>query len=60
MIDNVVREGAVLDGASADANVRGVRTLAERLTRESRVSATAVQTVGAKGYDGFIVARVIA
>nr|MBA2476849.1 O-methyltransferase [Actinomycetota bacterium] len=56
--DNVVRGGAVLDPASSDPRVRGIRRLIELLAAEPRVSATAIQTVGAKGYDGFAVALV--
>ena len=56
--DNVVREGAVADPASDDPNVRGVRRFLELLAAEPRVSATAVQTVGSKGYDGFAIAVV--
>jgi predicted O-methyltransferase YrrM len=58
VVDNVVRGGAVLDEASTDANVRGTRALYERLAAEPRVTATAVQTVGNKGYDGFVLAVV--
>jgi predicted O-methyltransferase YrrM len=58
VVDNVVRKGAVVDAATTDADLRGIRRLTELLARERRVSATAVQTVGAKGYDGFIIARV--
>ncbi len=57
--DNVVREGRVLDGESRDAGVRGVRRLYELFAREPRVSATAIQAVGAKGYDGFALALVV-
>ncbi len=53
IIDNVVRSGAVADAASKDASVLGVRRLAEMIATEPRVSATAIQTVGSKGYDGF-------
>ena len=60
VVDNVVRNGAVVDAASTDANVRGVRRFNEALAAEPRVSATAIQTVGAKGYDGFAVALVTA
>jgi predicted O-methyltransferase YrrM len=60
VVDNVVRKGAVADGASEDANVRGVRRFLERAAAEPRVSATAVQTVGVKGYDGFAVVLVTA
>ncbi|WP_329458874.1 O-methyltransferase [Streptomyces sp. NBC_01497] len=58
--DNVVRGGAVVDGDAADPTVRGVRDFLELMGRNPRLSATAVQTVGAKGYDGFSLARVIA
>jgi predicted O-methyltransferase YrrM len=53
IVDNVVRKGAVLDAKSSDANVQGVRRFNELLAKHPRVSATAVQTVGSKGYDGF-------
>jgi predicted O-methyltransferase YrrM len=59
VVDNVVRDGRVIDSATTDANILGVRRLVDHLAGEKRVSATAVQTVGAKGYDGFIVARVL-
>jgi predicted O-methyltransferase YrrM len=58
--DNVVRAGAVAEAASGDASARGVRGFLELMAAEPRVSATAIQTVGSKGYDGFAVARVIA
>ena len=58
VIDNVVRGGTVADGASADANVRGVRRAMERLASDPRLDATALQTVGVKGYDGLAIARV--
>jgi predicted O-methyltransferase YrrM len=58
--DNVVRGGAVADSASTDANVQGVRRFIEMLAAEPRVSATAIQTVGSKGYDGFALALVLA
>jgi predicted O-methyltransferase YrrM len=58
--DNVVRGGAVADSASTDANVQGVRWFIEMLAAEPRVSATAIQTVGSKGYDGFALALVLA
>jgi predicted O-methyltransferase YrrM len=53
VVDNVVREGEVANAASTDASVVGVRQFNELVAREPRVSATAVQTVGTKGYDGF-------
>lgn len=59
VVDNVVRGGAVADRASQDPAVLGVRRLAELVAAEPRVSATAIQTVGAKGYDGFLMARVV-
>ena len=58
VIDNVVREGAILDESSSDPSVQGVRRLADQLANDVRVSATAVQTVGAKGHDGFVLATV--
>jgi predicted O-methyltransferase YrrM len=56
--DNVVRNGAVADGESTDVSVQAVRRMNERVAREPRVSATAIQTVGSKGYDGFMMALV--
>lgn len=56
--DNVVRSGAVADADSLDPNVQGIRKFHEMLSSESRVSATAIQTVGTKGYDGFALAFV--
>ncbi|HWL87023.1 MAG TPA: O-methyltransferase [Polyangiaceae bacterium] len=58
IIDNVVRDGAVIDAASSDIDVQGARRVYERISREPRVSATALQTVGSKGYDGFAIALV--
>jgi predicted O-methyltransferase YrrM len=58
IVDNVVRKGAVLD-AAGDANVQGARRLFEAIAKEPRVSSTAVQTVGSKGYDGFAIAVVM-
>jgi predicted O-methyltransferase YrrM len=60
IVDNVVREGAVIDARSSDASVQGVRRLNEMMAAEPRVSATVIQTVGAKGYDGFALALVTA
>jgi len=57
--DNVVRWGAITNPASGDASVRGVRHFLELVAREKRVSATAIQTVGAKGHDGFALALVL-
>lgn len=56
--DNVVRDGAILDASSQDRSVQGVRATYERLATDPRLEATAVQTVGAKGHDGFAVAIV--
>jgi predicted O-methyltransferase YrrM len=58
--DNIVRNGAVIDPSSEDPRVHGVRRYNELLAAEPRVSATAIQTVGSKGYDGFAIALVIA
>lgn len=58
--DNVVRQGAVVDAASTDPNVRGVRRFLEALAAEPRVSVTVMQTVGSKGHDGFALALVTA
>jgi predicted O-methyltransferase YrrM len=60
VVDNVVRKGAVIDAKSEDPSVQGVRRFYEMLAAEPRVNATAVQTVGSKGYDGFAVALVVA
>ena len=54
--DNVVRSGEVVDTASRDADVQGVRRFLELLSIDQRLSATAIQTVGAKGYDGIALA----
>jgi predicted O-methyltransferase YrrM len=58
VIDNVVRKGAVLDTSGTDASVAGVRRMNELMAAEPRVSATTIQTVGTKGYDGFTLAVV--
>jgi predicted O-methyltransferase YrrM len=58
VVDNVVREGEILDERSQDASVRGTRELYAVMGAEPRVTATAIQTVGSKGYDGFAIARV--
>jgi predicted O-methyltransferase YrrM len=59
VIDNVVREGDVANATSTDPRVLGVRRLFEAIAAESRVTATTVQTVGSKGYDGFTLALVV-
>lgn len=56
--DNVVRNGAVVDPESSDANVIGVRRFFDLIAENLRLSATALQTVGCKGYDGFSLAIV--
>jgi predicted O-methyltransferase YrrM len=53
--DNVIRKGAVADASSTDANVQGVRRFNQLVADEPRVSATALQSVGSKGYDGFTI-----
>jgi predicted O-methyltransferase YrrM len=60
VVDNVVRDGAVIDATSTDPAVVGVRRLNDILAVEPRVSATTIQTVGSKKYDGFTLAVVIA
>ena len=55
LVDNVVRGGAVLGAASSDVNVQGVRRLFERVANEPRLDATALQTVGLKGWDGLMI-----
>lgn len=57
-VDNVVRKGLVIDGASTDPKVTGIRRLRDHLAAEPRVDATLVQTVGVKGHDGMILAMV--
>jgi len=58
VVDNVVRKGAVLDAGSNDADIQGVRRFNELLAKEKRVTATTIQTVGSKGYDGFTIVLV--
>jgi len=60
VIDNVIRDGAIIDPNSRDPAVLGTRRLHDLLASEPRLSATAIQTVGDKGYDGFAIALVIA
>ena len=59
VVDNVVRDGAVADASSTDQAVQGMRQFFELVRSEPRVEATAVQTVGIKGYDGLALLRVI-
>lgn len=58
--DNVVRGGEVLEGSSRDPSVQGIRRFNEMLAAEPRLIATAIQTVGSKGHDGFAIALVTA
>jgi predicted O-methyltransferase YrrM len=58
IVDNVVREGRVLDSESEDAAIRGTRALFDMIVDEPRVVATALQTVGVKKWDGFVMAVV--
>jgi predicted O-methyltransferase YrrM len=57
--DNVVRDGKVLDPNSADPDIQGVRRMTEMMASNPRLSATAIPTVGARGYDGFAIAVVL-
>ncbi len=59
IIDNVVRDGAILNAASDSPDIRGIRQLFADLASEHRVQATAIQTVDAKGHDGFVIALVL-
>jgi predicted O-methyltransferase YrrM len=59
VVDNVVREGAILDEDSDDPHVRGIRQFYELAATDPRVSGTAVQTTGSKGHDGIAILRVI-
>jgi predicted O-methyltransferase YrrM len=56
--DNVVRNGAVIDAGSTDDRVRGVRAFFDQMAADPRLDATALQTVGSKGWDGFVFALV--
>lgn len=58
VVDNVVRGGAVVEPNSDDSSVQGIRRFIDNLRNESRVTVTALQTVGSKGYDGFAIAIV--
>lgn len=58
VLDNVIRDGAVIKSKSGDANVEGARAGFDFLGSSSRLDATALQTVGSKGYDGFAIAIV--
>lgn len=58
VVDNVVRDGKVVDAGSSDSEVQGTRRMFELMAAEPRLNATALQMVGAKGYDGFAIAMV--
>ena len=59
-VDNVVRDGAVLDASSVKGDVVGTRAMFDQLSAEGRIRATAIQTLGTKGYDGFLLGVVVA
>ena len=59
VIDNVVREGAILNADSKDPDIQGVRAMFELLAAEPRLSAAAIQTVGMKTWDGLALAVVV-
>jgi predicted O-methyltransferase YrrM len=58
IVDNVVRSGKVADASSDDEDIKGIRRMTEWLATQPQVSATAIQTVGGKSYDGFLMAIV--
>jgi predicted O-methyltransferase YrrM/uncharacterized damage-inducible protein DinB len=58
IVDNVIRRGRLIDGTTGDASVDGVRTMMDAIARHPRLAAAGVQTVGAKGYDGILLALV--
>ncbi len=59
VVDNVVRDGAVVDARSKDPDIRGTRRMTELMAANPRLSATVLQNVGVKGYDGFAMAVVL-
>jgi predicted O-methyltransferase YrrM len=59
IVDNVVRQGAVVDPAHPDERVQGVRRMVDLLADHPRLDPTVIQTVGVKGYDGFALLRVL-
>jgi predicted O-methyltransferase YrrM len=59
VVDNVVREGALADAGSTDPAIVGTRAMFDRMAKEPGLVATAVQTVGSKGYDGFAIGLVV-
>ena len=58
IVDNVVRSGKVADASSGDEDIEGIRRMTEWLATQPNISATAIQTVGGKSYDGFLMAIV--
>lgn len=58
IVDNVVREGTVADAGTTEDSALGARKLFDAVASDARVTATAIQTVGSKGWDGFLIARV--
>ncbi len=58
IVDNIVRKGALIDASIAAPGIQGTRRMLALLANEPLLSATAIQTVGSKGYDGFVVAIV--
>jgi predicted O-methyltransferase YrrM len=58
IVDNVVRDGRVTDPSQSSPDVLGTRRMFDALEADQRVDATAIQTVGSKGYDGFVYAVV--
>jgi predicted O-methyltransferase YrrM len=58
IVDNVVRDGAIVDVSSTDPTIQGTRRMFEMMSLDSRLSSTALQTAGSKGYDGFAMAMV--
>jgi predicted O-methyltransferase YrrM len=59
IVDNTVRDGRIVDADNNDSMVQGTRALYEAVKDDARVVTTAIQTVGSKGYDGFLLARVL-
>jgi predicted O-methyltransferase YrrM len=58
VIDNVIRSGGIVDSTSPDESIKAVRRMYDLMAENPRLSATAIQTVGIKGYDGFSLAIV--
>lgn len=58
IVDNVIREGVIVEAENSDPRVQGVRKFFDKIANDTRLETTAVQTVGSKGYDGFALAIV--